>query len=195
MELPKIFNRFLAGSAESRTLGMEVYGDSVVAVSVSLSKSQRPLLHGTYQETFTAETMDEVLLKLINSSGCKNCRITLSQSYYQIMLVDSPDVPDDELSSAIKWKANEFTTQSLDELVIDAFRLPPDAYRGRMDMSYAAIAQKKTIKGFIDIVEKSSAELESICISEIALARLFKWLPAFDEVDVAVIRLGKSNGA
>jgi MSHA biogenesis protein MshI len=194
MELSKILNRFRSGSSSTKTLGLEVYANCIVAVSVSLSSSQRPILHETYQEAFTPETMGEVLLRLINKSACKQCAITLSQNYYQLMLVDSPEVPDEELSSAMKWKANELTTQPIEELVIDAFRLPEDAYRGRMDMSYAAIAQKSAIKKLVDIVDRSESQLKSICINETALANLFNWLPAFDGVDVAVIRLEKSGG-
>lgn len=194
MELSKIFNRFRSGSASFKTLGLELYESHVVAVSVSMGSSQRPVLHETYQETFTTETMDEVLLALINKSTCKKCSIALSQNHYQLMLVDSPEVPNEELSSAMKWKANELTTQPVEELVIDAFRLPEDAYRGRMDMSYAAIAQKAAIKKLVDVVDRSDSQLESICINETALANLFSWLPAFDGVDVAVIRLEKSGG-
>lgn len=194
MELSKIFNSFRSGSASSKTLGLELYESHAVAVSVSIGSSQRPVLHETYEEAFTPETMDEVLTALINKSACKKCAIALSQNYYQLMLVDSPDVPNEELSSAIKWKASELTTQPLEELVIDAFRLPEDAYRGRMDMSYAAISQKTAIKKLVDIVDRSDSQLESICINETALANLFCWLPAFDGVDVAVIRLEKSGG-
>ena len=194
MELSKLVSRFRGKKSSSKTIGIELLPDGVSAVSVSLSKGGRPVLHQIYSETFTPDTMADVLLKLINNSGCDNCSITLAKNYYQLMLIESPDVPDEELSSAIKWKAPELTSQPVEEVVIDAFRLPEDAYRGRMDMSYAAISQKADIQKLVNIVESSSAELGNICINEIALASMFNWLPAFDGVDLAVVQMEKSGG-
>ncbi|MBV1872595.1 MAG: hypothetical protein KUG83_08625 [Gammaproteobacteria bacterium] len=193
MDLSTLLSKFGTKRA-IKVLGIELLADSVAAVSVSLSKEHRPVLHQTFNETFTPDTMEAVLTTLLNSSGCEQCSITLAKSYYQLMLIDSPEVPDEELTSAMKWKVSELTNQPAEEIVIDAFRLPGDAYRGRMDMSYAALCQKSDIKKLVDLVDKSNVELTGIGINEIALASMFEWLPAFEGVDLAVVQMEKSGG-
>src|SRR5690606_8275577 len=67
------------------------------------------------------------------------CHLCLSHHFYQMLLVDSPNVPDGELREAVTWRVKDLITQPVEKMVVDVFRLPADEYRGRMNMLYAAL--------------------------------------------------------
>ena len=101
------------------------------------------------------------------------CNIVLPASDYQIMLVERPDVPDNELRDAIKWGVKDLINASLDSVVIDLFNLPRDAKNaGKKEMIYVVIADLARVKHFIDLTRDVGLELKNIDIEVLSLRNL-----------------------
>ena len=175
-------------------LGIELLEGGLRAVNISLSKGQRPIFVSEYFIPCTQESMCGQLSDLIKKNKFKTCSLTIGHGFYQLMLVDAPEVEDDELASAMKWKVAEMTNQSVDDIVVDAFRLPGDAYRGRMNMAYAAIIKRDFISDTVKAIEAAGGQLLGIGINELSMAKLFSWLPAFDDVSIVLIKLDHTGG-
>jgi MSHA biogenesis protein MshI len=67
----------------------------------------------------------------------------ISNELCQLLLSDVPNVPDDEVESAIELKAADLISYDIDDAAMDIIQLPTEAYRGRMKMAFI-IAMKKT---------------------------------------------------
>ncbi|NRB38491.1 MAG: hypothetical protein HRU20_08475 [Pseudomonadales bacterium] len=120
--------------------------------------------------------------------------ITLSSQYYQLMLVDAPDVEDDELTDAVKWRVKDLISEDLDEVIVDAFRLAKDAYRGRMNMIYAAIIDKKMVQDLVQLIESCDLNLQSIGINELSSCAYTQFMPAISDTGIALVTLGEHDG-
>ena len=193
MDFRSLF-QFKSKKSHPGILGIELLEDGLLTVNVSLSKDKRPVF---VSESFTPCTRDDLygaLAEVIKKNKFKACSLTLAHGFYQLMLLDAPEVQDDELASAMKWKVAEITSQSVDSIVVEAFRLPEDAYRGRMNMAYAAVIRRDVVSDVVTAVEASGGQLLSIGINELSMAKLFAWLPAFDDVSIASIKLDHTGG-
>lgn len=149
--------------------------------------------HGVVQ-TFTSP--EEALQVLMESAPLPKapCFICLGHQYYNMLLVDAPMVPDEELSEAVKWKVKDLITQSLDNVVMDAFRLPDDAYRGRMNMLYVAVIERELIQGIVNLCEKAGVDLVEISVNELAMAAVASHMDTLSERSAAFLYLNGEGG-
>jgi len=73
----------------------------------------------------------------------------LAEGLYQLLLSDVPDVPDEELESAIELKAADLISYDLDDAVMDIIQLPSEAYRGRMRMAFIVASKKEPLRQWL----------------------------------------------
>lgn len=102
----------------------------------------------------------------------RQCNIVLPAEDYQIMLVERPDVPDDELSEAVKWRVKDLISSPVESVVIDVFELPNDANKAGKSMLYAVVADRQRVQHFINLSADSGLKLNSIDIEVLALRNL-----------------------
>lgn len=124
-----------------------------------------------------------------------SCHLCLSHHFYQMLLVDSPNVPDGELREAVTWRVKDLITQPVEKMVVDVFRLPADAYRGRMNMLYAALVERARVSGLVELCERHDLGLLSIGVAELALAQVSQQLPETQNRSVAVLHLTENDGS
>jgi MSHA biogenesis protein MshI len=102
----------------------------------------------------------------------------LSASEYQMMMVDAPNVPVDELKTAIRWKIKDSLSYHVDDATIDVLQIPTNKYGGDRPQSlYAIASSNETIRKRIALFEKAKIELSVIDIPETAqrnIAALFE---------------------
>lgn len=149
--------------------------------------------HGL-EQSFTSPA--EALGALIQSRALPSapCHICLGHQYYNLLLVDAPDVPDQELREAVRWKVKDLIAQPLERMVMDAFRLPRDAYRGRMNMLYVAVAERAVIQGIVEQCDKAAIDLMEVTINELAMASTASHMDALSERGAAFLYLNGDGG-
>ena len=123
------------------------------------------------------------------------CHISLSHHYYNMLLVDAPDVPDGELREAVKWRVKDLITQPIEQMVVDVFRLPADAYRGRMKMLYTALMEKAHVASLVETCEALQLPLQSVGIAELALAAMVRNQAELENLGLALLFLTGDDGS
>ncbi len=102
----------------------------------------------------------------------------LSPNEYQLMMVDAPNVPVDELKTAIRWKIKDSLSYHVDDATIDVLQIPTNKYGGDRPQSlYAVAASNETIRKRIALFERAKIGLSVIDIPEMAqrnIAALFE---------------------
>lgn len=125
-----------------------------------------------YESVAVERAGDEqkVLTGLVNDMGLEGeqCSFVLDSSDYRINLVEAPNVEQNELRSAIRWKVKDLIDIKIDEAALDVFPIPDDAYRNRK-MVYVVATRRARIQSIIQMVNATGLELAIIDIPELAM--------------------------
>lgn len=119
--------------------------------------------------------------------------LLLHPAAYQMFLLEAPEVPAEELRDAMRWRVKDLLSEPLDDVVIDSFSLPEDAYRGRTRMVYCAVLSKSRMKDLRALVQHAGLSLASIDVTEMAFRNL-GLLAGAGGINIALLRLRTSEG-
>lgn len=142
-----------------------------------------------------AHQQGETVCQMVQELGLEGlpASVVLPPSAYQLLLVDRPDVPDTDLRDALRWKLKELTGDAPENVTIDAFPLPQDAYRGRSRMAYLVVAENEKV-AHAEALRASGARLSAIDITEMAMRNIGLLLLGQEQRNLALLRLGPSGG-
>jgi MSHA biogenesis protein MshI len=102
------------------------------------------------------------------------CTTLLEPADYQILLVEAPNVPADELKAAIRWRIKDLIEYHVDDATVDVLEVPGDAQAKAM---YAVATPNEVVQKRIGIFEEAKVSLKVIDIPEMAqrnIAALFE---------------------
>lgn len=141
------------------------------------------------------DTLAEALRERSEAAGLGKMPVNLllPAADYQLLLIERPAVPPAELRAAVRWRIRELVSEPLDSLVVDAFALPDDAYRGRTPMAYCAVLARARMQALAELVQGAGLALASIDIPEMALRNL-GLLAGAEGQNLAVLQLGARDG-
>ena len=107
------------------------------------------------------------------------CQLVLSAAHYQIIQVDKPDVPEEEITGALKWQIKELVTYAPEDMVLDYFYAPkqPDG----TEKLYVICTSLTILKPLVDHLINDDITLSTITVEEFAFARL---LPFSDDAQL-----------
>ena len=118
--------------------------------------------------------------------------ISLDTLDYELHLLEAPAVADDELSAALQFRIRDIISRPMNEVLVQGFRLPGDAYRGRMDMAFAVVAEREAVRQLVSWCERLELQLDLITVAEISLLNL---IAGYDpEGSIGVLRLDAREG-
>lgn len=118
-----------------------------------------------------AEVNSAALEKIRKEAQLEGGRYTtvLGSNEYQLMMVEAPSVPVDELKTAIRWKIKDSLNFHIDDATIDVLQIPSNKYGSDRPQSlYAIAASNETIRKRISLFEKAKFDLSVIDIAEMA---------------------------
>ncbi|MBF0281370.1 MAG: pilus assembly protein PilM [Zetaproteobacteria bacterium] len=113
---------------------------------------------------------------------------------YQIPWVDAPDVPDDELADAVRWKVKDDIKFPVENAVVEVLRIPSSGHDTfqRVDSLYAVVSNQETLHKQLRYFEEAGVQLEVLDIPDLAqrnLATLFE----SPELGLAMLWVGDDN--
>ncbi|QLF92459.1 MSHA biogenesis protein MshI [Pseudomonas sp. ABC1] len=189
--------RFFPRRAKTRTaglLGVETSPQGIAVAHVERTPDGVKLLHCDYREV-APDGQAEALKKLVADNGWQGLPVNLllHPSLYQMFLLEAADVPAQELRDAMRWRMKDMVGEPLEQVVIDCFTLPEDAYRGRSRMVYCVAFNKARMLKCDELVRQSGLRLASIDITEMAFRNL-GLLAGAEGINLALLRLRTSEG-
>jgi len=124
------------------------------------------------------------------------CNLVLPSSAYQLLLVEAPDVPEQELRDAIRWRVKDLISIPLDQAAFDLFMLPADGSRGGKKMAYVVVVERAKLVSLIELIQHAGLELNAIDIGELALRNIafLKEVSREEGHGVALVRLVEGGG-
>lgn len=131
----------------------------------------RPRVGAFLLEDATTPTPTQ-LEHLARDTGIAQSPLTalLDQDAYQTMLIEAPNVPDDELPSAIRWKVKDLLNFHIDDAVLD--HLPAPSRPGQPHSLFVVAAQAPAIRALAHAYHQAGLPLDVIDIRETAQRNL-----------------------
>ena len=118
--------------------------------------------------------------------------IVLQPGEYQLLPLDAPPVPPQELKMAVRWRVKDSIDYPVDEATVDILRFDPGA-AGADDKLLAVVARNALIKSHIVEAENARIRLDVIDIPEMAQRNLAALLEPRDRV-FALLSLTAQGG-
>lgn len=102
-----------------------------------------------------------------------NCAALLAAGEYQMLTVDAPNVPVEELKTAIRWRLKDMLDFHVDDATIDVLDIPVDKNGGsRTHSMYAVAARNQLIEQRQTLFSNAKLSLTVIDIPEMAQRNL-----------------------
>lgn len=142
-----------------------------VAGRLELTRCERYQKEGTDAESLTR------LCKGLKLEQYR-CSVVLPFGEYQILQVEPPAVPPEELRSAIRWRIKDMIDFPVEEATIDVLELPSEASGAmRNRLVHVVAAPNKVIERYVRLFQYARVPLDTIDIQETAqrnVAALFE---------------------
>jgi MSHA biogenesis protein MshI len=173
--------------------GLLVSKTRVLLIIVFLKPGEQPIIKAVYSyslsDELTLSACCEAVKKIVKANNYRHvpCYCVLPEMDCQLLLTEPPEVPENEMADAIRWKVKELIDSSIVQPVIDIFMQP-----GKK-MIYAAIAEKTAIENIIDFAAESGLALTIIDIPELAIRNVVDYLPLVER-GVAFVLLRSNEG-
>ncbi|MBU1666501.1 MAG: agglutinin biogenesis protein MshI [Gammaproteobacteria bacterium] len=135
----------------------------------------------------------DLLGRLAHEAGIQHEPLTalLDHEAYQTVLIEAPNVPDDELPSALRWKVKDLINFHIDDAVLD--HLPVPGRAGQPPSLYVVAAQAPAVRDLARPYQQADLPLAAIDIREAAQRNLSVRL-APEDYAVAVLHFDGESG-
>lgn len=112
---------------------------------------------------------------------------------YQLLQVEAPDVPAEEMSSAVRWRIKNLLDYPVNEAIVDVFHMPEQSNAAHKAMLYAVSASTEKVQAQATRVNSSGFNLEVIDIPELCIRNVAGLLPQ-DTQGVAFLHFAPDYG-
>lgn len=187
---------FLKNKTSKGLVGLEVRPDGLaMAVAKREPGSDATMVTDCGFRACNAAERKDVLSTLVKEFGLQAypCNLVLPADQYQTYPIEKPKVDDSELADAARWKIKDMLDYDIEHAVTDVYDFPADALRGRPAQLNVIASRHAIIKGYVDLVNDSELELESIDVADLAL-RNVAVRSAEEERPVAILYLRQGSG-
>jgi MSHA biogenesis protein MshI len=108
----------------------------------------------------------------------RHCLLLLAQDEYQLIQIEKPNVPADELKQALSWKLKDMIDYPVEQATVDLIDIPADPNNShRQPYIYAVVAKNALISEHIQrLINYSKSGLEVIDIPELAQRNIAAYL-------------------
>ena len=102
-----------------------------------------------------------------------HCTTVLAPGDYQLLVLDAPNVPQEELRAAIRWRIKDMIDYHVDDATVDVLDIPVDkSASGRSRSMFAAAARNEVIQACVEKFHGAGIPLSVIDIQETAQRNL-----------------------
>jgi len=188
-----LFKKLLGKETISKGVVALSFSPDGIAMAISQVTNDTPFL--THCEFIHTNNKQSVLKELTEKYHLEqyDCTLVLSPDDYRLISIEAPNVTDDELTEAIRWKIADLIEFPIEDAVIDYYALPSSERANSNKMLEIIAAPQSSIQPLVDLCKQCNLQLKIIDIQETTLKNLASLLPE-NERGIAVLHLQKTTG-
>jgi MSHA biogenesis protein MshI len=117
----------------------------------------------------------------------------LPDGSYQLLLVEVPNVPANEINSAARWQIKDLLDFPVDDTVVQLFKMPEQSTQDPKPMAYAVATQRSSVEKHAELLHGAGFPLDTIDIPELCTRNIATLLPQ-DAGGVAFFHFTETHG-
>lgn len=127
--------------------------------------------------------------------GRYRCTTLLNPGEYQLLVIEAPQVPQDELKGAMRWRLKDLLDYHVDDAMIDVLDIPADTEAAnRAHYMYAVAAKNELIQSRVKLFEDANIPLSVIDIPELAQRNIAALYEGAGSRGIALLHFGPRSG-
>ncbi|CAK0745262.1 MSHA biogenesis protein MshI [Gammaproteobacteria bacterium] len=175
-------------------LAVQVWTDRVSVVDVYPVANGKPRI--TFCQTRGTEGAADILKRLareVRARGRKTVGL-LNTGEYQLLLVEAPNVPEEEIRAAVRWSIKDQLDYPVDTATLDVLPVPADSFAPTRSVHlYVAVVRNNLLAERQRLIEEAGFPLSVIDIPELAQRNLATLIEE-PERGLALLSLDSSGG-
>ncbi len=169
MQITQILNVFKRINRDVGWVSILVGGNGVYFVRLKRTVSQVEVLMCEFHPIENVSSAELEKLVRDRNLGAFQFTTLLAPDEYQILMVDAPNVPAEELKTAVRFRIKDSLNYHVDEATVDVLQIPGNANSGNRPQSlFAVAASNEILRKRISMFEKAKINLTVIDIPEMA---------------------------
>jgi MSHA biogenesis protein MshI len=187
MKIPLISALFKSKSHDAGGFAICLGAHGVYLAQIKRGGAMPGVVRCEYHETAVVSADKLGKLRREKQFGSHDFITLLAAGEYQMLLVETPNVPANELKTAIRWKIKSDLNYHIDDAVVDVLQIPANkSTPDRAQSLYAIAASNDTIQKRIALFEQAKIKLGVIDIPEMAQRNI---AALFEQTDRALVLL------
>jgi MSHA biogenesis protein MshI len=191
-----LFSFLKAKNGVAGLTGIDLRSDGVGVVRVVRQISRPPRVTlCDFRAWDNMVPQEKLLARLSSDYDLKHARVTtlLNPDEYSLLLTEAPDVPSDELKSAVRWRIKDLIDFHINDATLDVFDVSSTNMPGKSRTMYVVAARNEAIQRRVDLCDSADINLNIIDIPEMAQRNLVSTLPD-DNRGVVALSFGADRG-
>ena len=147
------------------------HADGISVARVERQPAAKPIVKLAAFHPLTPSLSADALARAVRDTQAGNFTgsTLLAGGEYQLLQVEAPNVPQDELKTAVRWRLKDMLDFHIDDATIDVLDIPVDKAAGNRAHSMFAIAARNSlIQSRQDMFSEAQVPLSVIDIPEMA---------------------------
>ena len=169
MKIPSMPTLFKTKSHDAGWFSIGLGAHGIYLAKIKFVGAMPSVVRCEYHDTGTVAAASLDKLRREAGIGTHDVTTLLAPGEYQMVLVEAPNVPADEMKTAVRWKIKDGLNFHIDDATVDVVRIPSSQYgSGRPQSVYAIAAANGIVQERIKLFEQAKFELDVIDIPEMA---------------------------
>ncbi len=160
--LSQLFSKTESADVIGVSLRQQDLGFCIVSAEKPTFCGKQLVVDGQYLDVFNHLTKEH------DASG--NCHLVLSAKNNQVVQIDKPQVPDEEINAAVKWQIKDLVSIAPDDMIVDYYEAPYLA--SGVEKINVVCANKHELSQYVEHLNQHHLTVKTITIEEFAFASL-----------------------
>lgn len=170
-----MFNWLKRKAGSTRILGLDMSDEGFALALIDTAAAQGPRIAGVrWCPCRPADDKAASLKQAVKALGARGLPVvaTLQPAAYSLVQLEAPDLADDELREAMRWRVKDLIDFPVEEAVVDVFRLPASRRPGAPELLYVVVARASAVDALATLLQGAGLEILAIDIVEMAIRNL-----------------------
>lgn len=175
------------------TAGLSLSDEGISLVITEYQQGKPVLTHAGFYACSPSEYSQQLsLLSKEHQLDSIPCNLVLTPEDYQVIQIDAPEVPKQELATALRWQVKDLISFHIDDVVIEHTEMDNEQTSGKPQI-LVFICRKSLVEDYVELMRVAQCKLNAIDTAVFAIRNLVAHMKSIDNTDsIGILNLYKA---